>query len=132
MSELEHRLAAAFDRYNRAALAGIEPTLPRFIDALEAEGLQVSPATSRGDGTLTSSVLDCLRRHGVERVKAASIADEVAGALLATLHRPDGSGDRVCLLATSLGASDNLPTARSFRAAGMRVIDLLPGRPGRR
>lgn len=102
MSELERRLEAAFDRYNRAALAGIEPTLARFLDALEAEGLQVSPMTSGDDSMLTALVLACLRRHGVERMKAAAIADDVTRALVATLRRLDGSGDRGQLLASDL------------------------------
>ena len=39
---IEVRLEAAFDRFNRAGVAGIEPTLALFMDALEAEGLRLS------------------------------------------------------------------------------------------
>lgn len=85
VSELERRLEAAFDRYNRAAITGIEPTLELFLDALETEGLQLSPTTSKIDDTLTASVLECLRRHGVERAKAALIAEDVARALASTI-----------------------------------------------
>lgn len=116
VSEFERRLEAAFDRYNRAAFAGIEPTLALFLNALEAEGLQLSPTTSKVDDTLTASVLECLRRHGVERAKAAAIADDVARALAATLRRLDGSGDPARLLATSLGASHKPPEDGYVRA----------------
>lgn len=43
---IDARLEAAFDRYNRAAMAGLEPTPGLFIEALEAEGLSISIATS--------------------------------------------------------------------------------------
>jgi len=36
------RLEAAFDRYNRAAISGVEPTLELFVEALQAEGLALS------------------------------------------------------------------------------------------
>lgn len=39
---IEARLEAAFDRFNRAAITGMEPTPVLFIEALEAEGLSVS------------------------------------------------------------------------------------------
>ena len=43
---IDARLEAAFDRYNRAAMAGLEPTPGLFIEALEAEGLSLSIATA--------------------------------------------------------------------------------------
>ena len=39
---IEARLEAAFDRFNRAAIAGMEPTPVLFIEALEAEGLHLT------------------------------------------------------------------------------------------
>lgn len=39
---IEVRLESAFDRYNRAVIAGVEPTPGLFIEALEAEGLWLS------------------------------------------------------------------------------------------
>jgi hypothetical protein len=41
---IDARLEAAFDRYNRAAMAGLEPSPGLFIEALEAEGLSLSIA----------------------------------------------------------------------------------------
>jgi hypothetical protein len=38
---VEARLEAAFDRFNRAVILGMEPTPVMFMDALEAEGLQL-------------------------------------------------------------------------------------------
>lgn len=56
------RLEAAFDRYNLAALDGAEPTMALFIEALEAEGLELSlrgaspvEAASAGDATAASA-----------------------------------------------------------------------------
>lgn len=42
MNEVERRLEAAFERYNLAALSGVEPTIALFIEALGAEGLRLS------------------------------------------------------------------------------------------
>jgi len=39
---IEARLEAAFDRFNRAAITGMEPTPALFMEALEAEGLRLS------------------------------------------------------------------------------------------
>ena len=39
---IETRLESAFDRYNRAVIAGMEPTAGLFIEALQAEGLRLS------------------------------------------------------------------------------------------
>jgi hypothetical protein len=39
---IEVRLEAAFDRFNRAVILGMEPTPLLFMEALEAEGLQLS------------------------------------------------------------------------------------------
>ena len=39
---IEAKVEAAFDRYNRAVLSGLEPTPGRFVDSLEAEGLSLS------------------------------------------------------------------------------------------
>jgi hypothetical protein len=44
---IEVRLEAAFDRYNRAAISGVEPTLELFVEALRAEGLALSLAATR-------------------------------------------------------------------------------------
>jgi hypothetical protein len=41
---LEDRLQAAFDRYNRAVMSGLDPALSTFIEALEAEGLRLDVA----------------------------------------------------------------------------------------
>ena len=58
---IEVRLEAAFDRFNRAGVAGIEPTLALFMDALEAEGLRLSlsePEPDPGDRqTATPSII---------------------------------------------------------------------------
>ena len=35
-------MEAAFDRYNRAILSDVEPTVGLFIESLEAEGLRLS------------------------------------------------------------------------------------------
>ena len=35
-------MEAAFDRYNRAILSNLEPTVGLFIESLEAEGLRLS------------------------------------------------------------------------------------------
>ncbi len=40
-SLLGPRVEAAFDRFNRAAIAGVEPKASVFIEALEAEGLSI-------------------------------------------------------------------------------------------
>lgn len=42
---LEVRLEAAFDRFNRAAMLGMEPTPVLFLEALEAEGLRLELTT---------------------------------------------------------------------------------------
>ena len=39
---LEAKVEAAFDRYTRAVLSGLDPTPALFIDSLEAEGLRLS------------------------------------------------------------------------------------------
>jgi hypothetical protein len=39
---IEVKLEAAFDRYNRAVITGMEPTPALFMEALEAEGLSLS------------------------------------------------------------------------------------------
>lgn len=44
--QIEVSLEAAFDRYNRAVIMGMEPTSVLFIEALEAEGLRLSLAAS--------------------------------------------------------------------------------------
>jgi hypothetical protein len=44
--QIEVNLEAAFDRYNRAVIMGMEPTSVLFIEALEAEGLRLSLAAS--------------------------------------------------------------------------------------
>ena len=65
---IEVRLEAAFDRYNRAAMAGIEPTLELFVEALEAEGLALSLAASE-PGASTAPAGDVSE----EPVRAGSI-----------------------------------------------------------
>ncbi|MEP6667313.1 MAG: hypothetical protein ABJA81_12770 [Nocardioidaceae bacterium] len=39
---IEVRVEAAFDRFNRAVIMGMEPSPLLFMEALEAEGLRVS------------------------------------------------------------------------------------------
>jgi hypothetical protein len=39
---IEVKLEAAFDRYSRAVLSGLEPTPALFIESLEAESLSLS------------------------------------------------------------------------------------------
>jgi hypothetical protein len=41
---IQARLEAAFDRFNRAVISGMEPTPALFLDALQAEGLELSLA----------------------------------------------------------------------------------------
>jgi hypothetical protein len=51
---LEVRLEAAFDRFNRAAMLGMEPTPVLFLEALEAEGLRLqltAPDVSSAEGS---------------------------------------------------------------------------------
>jgi hypothetical protein len=46
-TEVEHRVEAAFDRFNRAVMIGLEATPALFVEALEAEGLHlVMPVTA--------------------------------------------------------------------------------------
>ena len=46
-SLLAFRVEAAFDRFNRAAIAGVEPKASVFIEALEAEGLSLVETRAR-------------------------------------------------------------------------------------
>lgn len=41
-------MEAAFDRYSRAILSGVEPTAGLFIESLEAEGISLSLEPRRG------------------------------------------------------------------------------------
>ncbi len=41
-------MEAAFDRYNRAILSNVEPTVDLFIESLEAEGLRLLVERRRG------------------------------------------------------------------------------------
>jgi len=41
---IEVRVEAAFDRFNRAVLVGMEPSPVLFMEALEAEGVRLSLA----------------------------------------------------------------------------------------
>ena len=50
-AQIEAGVEAAFDRYNRAVLSGVEPTAARFIESLEAEGLSLSLSRHRADET---------------------------------------------------------------------------------
>ena len=45
-AEVVHRVEAALDRFNRAAMIGVEATPALFIEALEAEGLHLAPVTA--------------------------------------------------------------------------------------
>lgn len=49
--EIEARLQAAFDRFNEAVIAGEEPTPPLFLEALDAEGLELSVTGSHVEST---------------------------------------------------------------------------------
>lgn len=61
--DLESRVEAAFERFNRAVLAGAEPKSGLFIESLEAEGVRLSldqlrrlePATNQASATPKSS-----------------------------------------------------------------------------
>jgi hypothetical protein len=43
---LEVRVEAAFDRFNRAVILGMEPSAVLFMEALETEGVRISLAVS--------------------------------------------------------------------------------------
>jgi hypothetical protein len=71
---IEARVEAAFDRYNRAVMSGVEPTPGLFIEALEAEGLRLLPASqpSYRMGTVERRVAE-RRRSGGSRQPVASL-----------------------------------------------------------
>ena len=65
---IEARLEAAFDRFNRAAMAGVDPTPASFITSLEAEGLRLNLATE------TATVPFPDRRSPANAARAGSIS----------------------------------------------------------
>ena len=71
---LEDRVQAAFDRYNRAVLSGLEPTPALFIEALESEGLRLLPAAqpTYRMGTVDRRVAE-RRRSGGSRQPVGSL-----------------------------------------------------------
>ncbi len=63
---IEVRLEAAFDRFNRAAMLGMEPTPVLFLEALEAEGLRLQLTTPDVATVQDSQTKEPARRvHGV-------------------------------------------------------------------
>ena len=63
---IEVRLEAAFDRFNRAAMLGMEPTPMLFLEALDAEGLRLQLTTPDVASAEVSKVEEPARRvHGV-------------------------------------------------------------------
>jgi hypothetical protein len=71
---IEERVQAAFDRYNRAVLSGVEPTPELFIESLEAEGLRLLPAAQPvyRMGTVDRRVAE-RRRSGGSRQPVGSL-----------------------------------------------------------
>jgi hypothetical protein len=45
--QIEALVEAAFDRYNRAFMSDVEPTVGLFLESLEAEGLRLSAERRR-------------------------------------------------------------------------------------
>ena len=76
---IEARLEAAFDRFNRAAITGMEPTPVLFIEALEAEGLHLSLAVPETLGVTTPEAAGAV---GPKRTKAAAPAGRRADGLV--------------------------------------------------
>ena len=72
---IEARVEAAFDRYNRAVMSGVEPTPELFIESLEAEGLRLLPAAQP---TYRMGTVD---RRVAERRRSGSSRQPVAGLL---------------------------------------------------
>ena len=71
---LEAIVEAAFDRYNRAILSDLEPTVGLFIESLEAEGLRLLPERRQGpshDHGLAPDVED--RRRPVAAGRSAGL-----------------------------------------------------------
>jgi len=52
---IEVRVEAAFDRFNRAVMLGMEPSPLLFTEALEAEGLRLSLTSPEGALDIASS-----------------------------------------------------------------------------
>ena len=71
---IEARVEAAFDRYNRAVLSGLEPTPALFLESLEAEGLRLMSAAqpTYRMGTVDRRVAE-RRRSGSSRQPVASL-----------------------------------------------------------
>ena len=55
---IEARLESAFDRFNRAAISGMEPTPQLFMEALEAEGLQLALLIPEALGATSAQPLE--------------------------------------------------------------------------
>ena len=65
--QIEVNLEAAFDRYNRAVIMGMEPTSVLFIEALEAEGLRLTlaaPEAAKSGEPVQSGSIPVGRRAG--------------------------------------------------------------------
>ncbi len=63
--QVESRLQAAFDRFNRSVIGGQEPTPALFLEALHDEGLQLSLAGSPAEAIDAGAPSDSSRRATV-------------------------------------------------------------------
>ena len=75
---IEAKLEAAFDRYTRAVMSGLEPTPALFIEALENEGLSLSISAA---GTLDTAPEDGRGTQRPGRTKSIPIRRRAEGLL---------------------------------------------------
>lgn len=75
---IEVKLEAAFDRYTRAVMSGLEPTPALFIESLETEGLSLSLSLT---GAVATAADDSRDSERPKRAKSIPIRRRAEGLL---------------------------------------------------